>query len=145
MVLFSCGAYPDRNMRKQMDSEPERPGDKQKADVDAVLATLTPPPPPPGVCPYRYTFNSPDRMFCQRTLFEGSAHCYWHTKSIEKYELNAVERHFGSGKTLIKAIEEEISSGVTMAGAYLAGAPVGGNMVRRGSILEAGQFVQADL
>ena len=127
-----------------MDSEPERPDDKQKADFGALLAKLTPPP-PPGVCPYCYTFNILDHMFCQRKLFEGSAHCYWHTINIDKYESSAVERYFGSGKTLIKAIEEEISSGRTMAGAYLADAPLGGNMVRRGSILESGQFVQADL
>ena len=115
-----------------------------KMMVDTIVARLNTPP-VPGVCQYRYNFNSVDPMYCERKLFEGSEYCYWQAKSLEKYTPSAVESYFGSGKTLIKAVEEEISSGKTMAGAYLVDAPIGGSEVHAGSVLDSGQFVQADL
>lgn len=95
-----------------------------------------------SVCQVHLTLTT--RNHCGRKLFR-SDRCYWHVEEKNKYAPESLESYFGLGVTLTKAIEAEVAAGRSLELAYLAGAPLGGNLLSSGCNLRNGKFVRAYL
>jgi uncharacterized protein YjbI with pentapeptide repeats len=100
------------------------------------------PPPPVAACHHSYVGSN---TYCARKLLEGSNYCFWHHRSIEKYELSVIAQYFGAELSLKQAIQAEVRSGNTLSGAYLEGAQLGGNWFTPGADLSNADLSAANL
>jgi len=112
------------------------------ANQTLVKTGLQPLPlPPSDACRHKYFFSD----YCRRRCLDGSNYCFWHHRSVDKYDATVVTGYFGKNVTLREALEMEVSSGATLSGAYLQGAQLGGDWFRPGADLHCADLRDANL
>lgn len=85
------------------------------------------------------------RQYCRRPRFGTSLCCYWHSQERSKYRPELIESHFGTGWTLVKVLEREVSQGGSLESAYLSGAPLRGSFLTPGANIRGAVLPMANL